>query len=456
MASNHQPEIMAKPSVQANHQPRQMPHPRGSSRLFLRGGSNNSDPSGIWNSFTRIGDEGSTAASLKTVWGTWGQASCKKRTQPNVAFRLNCSECSPRDGEQLFAVCEGNGDSRSLVQMSSSDGRYPLWEGNHTLAPGEFRFKYMIQRGGSESPEERSETLQGMWGVEEHRPLSVLPSPPRTGVLLVSDIDGTLVGNDEATAKFFWIWNEQYRPRGSELVYNTGRPFYSAHRLIKENRLLPPRALVCSEGTEIYWFGPGGADDLEPDYEWREILMLSWDYPKIKEAVQVLVQQLRSEVNDATYLPDSNGQPMIVINTPDRGKADNLAGKIAHEVRGVRQLALDMTVSSGGGNHFILLYPKGASKGTAALHCSRRLGFPAQRVMVAGDGENDVPLFEATKQGFKGAIVGNACDGLQSWVQRSPSGNLIYRSSSCEALGVLEGLHPHFQAQPDQAANLVN
>jgi len=336
--------------------------------------------------------------------------------------------------------------------MHTTDEAYPLWQGKDVLLPGDYRFKYVIQsRGGNgEKVDKETEILKGMWGVEEYRPLTVLNVPPKTGVLLVSDIDGTLVGDSDATDKFFWIWNEQYRPRGSELVYNTGRPFYSAHRLIKENRLLPPRALVCSEGTEIYWFGPGGADDVEPDYEWREILMLSWEYPQIKAAVQALVQQLRHEVNDATYLPDSNGQPMIVINVPDKGKADNMVGKISHEVRAVRGLAFDMTCSCGGGNYFILLYPRGASKGSAALHCSRRLGFPAERVMVAGDGENDVPLFEAMREGFKGAIVGNACDGLRAWVQRSPSGRLVHRSMSSQALGVLEGLSHHFPKPPHE------
>lgn len=283
-----------------------------------------------------------------------------------------------------------------------------------------------------------------MWGVEDHRPLTILPPPKPDAVLLMSDIDGTLIGEQDSTDKFFWIWNEQYRPRGAHLVYNTGRPFPSAHNLIKENRLQAPTALVCSEGTEIYWFGPGGAEDVEPDYEWRETLMLSWEYPKIKAGVEGICEMMKHEINDVAYLPDMNGQPMIVVNVPDKGKADNIVGKINHEVRGCQQLAFDMSCSSGGGNFFILIIPRGASKGSAALHVSKRLGFSADRVMVAGDGENDVPLFETTKEGFKGTIVGNAVEGLRSWVERSPSRRMIHRSLSQQALGVLEGLETHF------------
>jgi hypothetical protein len=34
-----------------------------------------------------------------------------------------------------------------------------------------------------------------------------------------------------------------------------------------------------------------------------------------------------TQINEAMYLPEMNGQPMIVINVPDKGKADNIIGK---------------------------------------------------------------------------------------------------------------------------------
>lgn len=46
------------------------------------------------------------------------------------------------------------------------------------------------------------------------------------------------------------MWNAQYRRQGSALVYNTGRPFDSAMRLITQGTIEQPDALVCSEGTE--------------------------------------------------------------------------------------------------------------------------------------------------------------------------------------------------------------
>jgi hypothetical protein len=41
--------------------------------------------------------------------------------------------------------------------------------------------------------------------------------------MLVSDLDGTMVGDDDATAAFKGWWENEGLLRGGMLVYNTGR-----------------------------------------------------------------------------------------------------------------------------------------------------------------------------------------------------------------------------------------
>ena len=38
--------------------------------------------------------------------------------------------------------------------------------------------------------------------------------------------------------------------------------------------------------------------------------------------------------------------------------------------------------------------------------------------MVAGDGENDLPLFEITNMGARGVVVSNACQRLKLWKEK--------------------------------------
>jgi hypothetical protein len=355
----------------------------------LRGGSghqgsdlNAKDPTGIWSTFQRVGNDntGAVGSGLRTVCNVWGQAACRRRSQSDVTLRLSASPdiagaevfamckgtsfCSKKDeGHHLLCQCEPGLDITPVrIALKSSPDGNTMLKGSGILKPGQYQIKFHTD-GGDE------EELKGLFGVEEFRPFTIFSEPKKDAVLLMSDIDGTLIGDQDATDKFFWIWNEQYRPRGAHLVYNTGRPFPSAHNLIKDNRLNPPTALVCSEGTEIYWFGPNGAEDVEPDHEWREILMLSWEYDMIKEGVLRIVEQMRHDVNDYQFLPELNGQPMIVINVPDKGKADNIIGKINHELRNSQQLKFDMTSSSGGGNFFILIIPQVRARSlTSTLH----------------------------------------------------------------------------------------
>ena len=74
-------------------------------------------------------------------------------------------------------------------------------------------------------------------------------------VMIVSDLDGTMVGDDAATAAFTAAWTEEGAfPPGSALVYSTGRSLESFAALIAEKGdvMAVPDALICAVGTKVY------------------------------------------------------------------------------------------------------------------------------------------------------------------------------------------------------------
>jgi len=206
--------------------------------LRLREGSghqgsdlNAKDPSGIWSTFQRVGGDdvvaGNVGTSLRTVANVWGQGACLRRSQSEIAFRLTAPENVTETGE-VVALCVGWGycekqaeghhflcqcekEAVTPVEIAFNGGDAVLLKATGVLEPGQYQLT--LQKGDGEA-----EVLQGMDGVEEFRPLTVMPKPASDAVLLMSDIDGTLLGDEESTDKFFWIWDEQYKPRGAHLV----------------------------------------------------------------------------------------------------------------------------------------------------------------------------------------------------------------------------------------------
>jgi len=81
--------------------------------------------------------------------------------------------------------------------------------------------------------------------------LRLIKTPP---VLIVSDLDDTLVGDDACTESFRAWWREVGVPAGGRLVYNTGRALESFERLMQEKAhcLGEPDVLISGVGTKIY------------------------------------------------------------------------------------------------------------------------------------------------------------------------------------------------------------
>ena len=148
----------------------------------------------------------------------------------------------------------------------------------------------------------------GSYSIEEGVMRSVNLKP----LMLVSDLDGTMVGDDVATLAFRNFWRRHKATTDSVLVYNTGRrltvfvccsflnhvvifrSLASFLRLLdkKMNCLDIPDALVCAVGTKIYSYHLG--EWLE-DAAWTEQLTEAWDLTTVQDATRHVVKSVGSE-----------------------------------------------------------------------------------------------------------------------------------------------------------------
>lgn len=97
----------------------------------------------------------------------------------------------------------------------------------------------------------------------------VLSAPPGGApFLVVSDLDGTMVGDDATTLRFKQYWQTQAVSRGCRLVYSTGRTLVQYLELAqeKEGLLAQPDALISAVGTRVYNYD--GAGEWEEDAMW--------------------------------------------------------------------------------------------------------------------------------------------------------------------------------------------
>lgn len=230
--------------------------------------------------------------------------------------------------------------------------------------------------------------------------------------MLVSDVDGTLLGDAAATQAFCNWW--RVHGSGARLVYTSGRFIDSVAKSVRDHALPTPDAIIGGVGTEIL-----DCNAKRRDLEWERRWWPSWDRDTIVNAL-ITFTELRLQPDEF----QSAGKVSYYLHCAVADQLQDIRCAIAD-----CGIVAEIIYSSA---RDLDILPRGVNKGSAAGYLARRWSIDAAEVVACGDSGNDLSLF---RQGFRGIVVANAQAELRSGV----SGE-AYFATQPFAAGVVEGL----------------
>ncbi len=230
--------------------------------------------------------------------------------------------------------------------------------------------------------------------------------------LIITDLDNTLTGDDEALGAFVDL------VRAHDHVgfgVATGRRLDSAMELIQELGLPRPDLIDTDCGTQLHY-----GDNLTPDRSWQKQIGYAWRPDEVRRILDDLpgfFRQAEAKQSDfkVSYEIDTKLCPSI-----------NKIKKILREagVRAKVVLSLGM---------YLDIIPVRGGSDLSMRHVLWKWGFAPERVMVAGDSGNDAGMLLGRTLGV---VVGNHSPELNR-LRNNPR---IYFAKAAHAAGILEGI----------------
>lgn len=224
--------------------------------------------------------------------------------------------------------------------------------------------------------------------------------------LLVSDVDNTLTGDDEALYRFIDLVTQT---PGLIVGLNSSRPAASVRHTFAAFEWKAD-ALITAMGTEVRIGG-------------EEIVAWSQQFEPWDRRV---VDREMAKLGFEAHPPELQTRFKASFSVP--GERNQRRAMAAIEATGLPA----QYVSSGESDFDVL--PPGAGKGRATAFLARQLGVPLERTIVAGDSLNDLTMFQVTRHGI---VVGNARQELRRALGDVPG---VYEATATHAGGVIEGL----------------
>jgi sucrose-phosphate synthase len=241
--------------------------------------------------------------------------------------------------------------------------------------------------------------------------------------LLITDIDHTLLGDDEALEQLKELIREHRGHMGFGVA--SGRALELVDEALEDAGVADLiDVIIASVGSEVYY-----SSDRVLDKGWASRLRSKWNPDRIHEALDAL-KFLTLQTGDHTQR-----EFKISYDLDDRVDPETALVEI-HEALARAKAAYSLIFSHG---TFVDILPHRASKGKAVRYLAGKWNIPLERIATAGDSGNDIDMLTGQTAGI---VVGNYDAELEP-LKNVKSSRIYFADAHC-AGGIIEGLN-HYE-----------
>lgn len=235
------------------------------------------------------------------------------------------------------------------------------------------------------------------------------------GVLICTDLDGTLLKNDKSISKENRAAIEYFKAEGGYFTFITGRmPYYASdfYHAIKPNA-----PVGCINGGGLYDFA-------KQEYIWKQVLPR--EAAELVRAVDEALPTVGFQVSAfyrSYFCKDNNTMVRFRQTTRQPDLRGNYAAipepmakvlfgtDVEEEIRQVERILRGHPLAENfdfirSEKALFEILPKGIGKGNAITKLAEHLDLDMNKTIAIGDYNNDISMFHAAKVGV---AVANAC-----------------------------------------------